>query len=103
MLNFVTRYEYEAWQTKVQNGRPYYTPICNVGFYIEKGGFLVAAAKDARQRTGERRHDMAAMLFFSHKLKGEIVFLFLHGKPTKTNSLWKKMEEEGRIGFLRLC
>ena len=30
------------------------------GFYIETGGFLYAAAKDARHRTSLRRHDMAA-------------------------------------------
>ena len=32
------------------------------GFYIEKGGFLYAAAIDARHRTCLRRHDMAAEL-----------------------------------------
>ena len=30
------------------------------GFYIETGGFLYAAAIDARQRTCPRWHDMAA-------------------------------------------
>jgi len=30
------------------------------GFYIEMGGFLYAAARDARHRAGRRRHDMAA-------------------------------------------
>ena len=45
----------------VQNGRPYHTPICNVGFYIEIGGFLYVAAIDARQRAGLRRHDMDAV------------------------------------------
>ena len=30
------------------------------GFHIEMGGFLYAAAIDARHRTGHRRHDMAA-------------------------------------------
>ena len=30
------------------------------GFHIEMGGFLYAAAIDARHRTGRRRHDMAA-------------------------------------------
>ena len=29
-------------------------------FYIETGGFLYAAAIDARHRAGQRRHDMAA-------------------------------------------
>ena len=52
----------EGWYIKVLKGRLYLTPICNVGFYIEKGGFLAAAAKDARQRIGQRRHDMAASL-----------------------------------------
>ena len=32
------------------------------GFHIEMGGFLYAAAIDARHRTGKRRHDMAAGL-----------------------------------------
>ena len=32
------------------------------GFYIETGGFLYAAAIDARYRAGKRRHDMAASL-----------------------------------------
>jgi len=39
---------------------PNNTPICNVGFHIEMGGFLYAAAIDARHRTNPRRHDMAA-------------------------------------------
>ena len=30
------------------------------GFHIEMGGFLYAAAIDARHRTNPRRHDMAA-------------------------------------------
>ncbi len=30
------------------------------GFHIEAGGYQYAAAIDARQRTGRRRHDMAA-------------------------------------------
>ena len=30
------------------------------GFHIEKGGFLYAAATDARHRTCQRRQDMAA-------------------------------------------
>ena len=30
------------------------------GFHIEKGGFQFAAATDARHRTSQRRHDMAA-------------------------------------------
>jgi hypothetical protein len=61
-----------------------------------------AAAIDDRHSTCPCWHDMAAKLFFvSHKLKGEIVFLFLRVKPTKTNTLWKKMEED-RIGFLKL-
>jgi hypothetical protein len=30
------------------------------GFQIEMGGFLYAAAIDARHRTGRHRHDMAA-------------------------------------------
>ena len=38
----------------------HHTPICDVGFYIEMGGFQYAAAIDARQRTSLRRHDMAA-------------------------------------------
>ena len=41
---------------KVLKGRPHLTPICNVGFHIEMGGFMGIAAIDARQR----RHDMAA-------------------------------------------
>ena len=44
---------------------------------------------------------LLSFFFVSHKLKGEIVFLFLRVKPTKTNTLWKKMEED-RIGFLKL-
>ena len=30
------------------------------GFYIEKGGFLYAAAIDARHRAGQSRYDMVA-------------------------------------------
>jgi len=33
------------------------------GFHIEMGGFLYAAAIDARHRTSQRRHDMAASLY----------------------------------------
>ena len=46
---------------KVLKGRPYFTPICNVGFlYNDEDGYWKAAAIDARRRTGQRRHDMAA-------------------------------------------
>ena len=45
---------------RVPKGRPYHTPISNVGFYIEKGGTMYAAVIDARHRTCQRRHDMAA-------------------------------------------
>ena len=35
------------------------------GFHITMCGFLAAAATDARQRAGQRRHDMAARLHYT--------------------------------------
>ena len=37
------------------------------GFHIEKGGFQYAAAIDARHRTGQRWHDMAAEFCRIHR------------------------------------
>ena len=49
-------------QSQVLKGRPYPTLYAMSGFHIEMGGFLYAAAIDARHDTNLSRHDMAAGL-----------------------------------------
>ena len=47
-------------QAKSQRDDPNSPRYAMSGFHIEMGGFLYAAAIDARHRTKPRRHDMAA-------------------------------------------
>ena len=47
-------------QAKSRKDDPTLPRYAMSGFHIEMGGFLYAAAIDARRRTYPRRHDMAA-------------------------------------------
>ena len=65
------------------------------GFYIETGGFLYAAAIDARQRTCPRWHDMAASASLKRekmpitlRVCGKVVILQAVGRGHGMKNQW---------------